>query len=390
MSSEEPQSDLADGRGAAWKSVLLIYLVLRVLMTLWMWSVRQVVSDPILPDPARRPYLGVPQETNPWLEPWQRWDTIHYQAIAERGYTAFEGALFTPPLYPVLMGIVASLSGIGTLVAGLLLSNLAYVGVLLVFQRLAALELNDSEKATRATLYLALFPTSFFFLAAYTESLMLLGAVLAIYAAHERRWLASGLSAASAALSRIVGAALVIPLGLEALRSWRETRSARPWLAGAGAIAGGLVLPLYAWLGLGLSPLAPLEAQRGRSHGDLSVPGASLVQAARRLLSGEAFMADYIDLAFLLLFIACGYFVWRRYSRLVSTYYVSLLLLYLARVAGTQPLLGSARYVLMLFPAFFVMAEWGGRPWVNRLITYVSFAGLLFLSGQFAIWGWVG
>lgn len=390
MSSEEPQSDLADGRGAAWKSVLLIYLVLRVLMTLWMWSVRQVVSDPILPDPARRPYLGVQQETNPWLEPWQRWDTIHYQAIAERGYTAFEGALFTPPLYPVLMGIVASLSGIGTLVAGLLLSNLAYLGVLLVFQRLAALELNDSEKATRATLYLALFPTSFFFLAAYTESLMLLGAVLAIYAAHERRWLASGLSAASAALSRIVGAALVIPLGLEALRSWRETRSARPWLAGAGAIAGGLVLPLYAWLGLGLSPLAPLEAQRGRSHGDLSVPGASLVQAARRLLSGEAFMADYIDLAFLLLFIACGYFVWRRYSRLVSTYYVSLLLLYLARVAGTQPLLGSARYVLMLFPAFFVMAEWGGRPWVNRLITYVSFAGLLFLSGQFAIWGWVG
>ncbi len=37
------------------------------------------------PDPILRPYQGVTPETNPWLEVWQRWDTLHYQAIAERG-----------------------------------------------------------------------------------------------------------------------------------------------------------------------------------------------------------------------------------------------------------------------------------------------------------------
>jgi NADH:ubiquinone oxidoreductase subunit 4 (subunit M) len=101
-------------------------------------------------------------------------------------------------------------------------------------------------------------------------------------------------------------------------------------------------------------------------------------------------MADAFDLVFLILFIACGYFVWRKYSKVTAIYYVSMLSLYLVRFAGSQPLLGTARYVLMLFPAFFVLAEWGRRPWANRLILYSSFAGLLFLSGQFAIWGWVG
>lgn len=372
------------------KIVLPVFVFVRVLMTLWMWSVRQVIAEPLSPDPIQRPYLGVAIEANAWLEPWQRWDTLHYQAIAERGYAAFEGALFTPPLYPGLMSIVASLTGLSTLVAGIAVSNLAYLGALLAFYKLAQLEMKDDQVALRATLYLALFPTSFFFLAAYTESLLLLGAALAIYEVHKRHWLKSGASAAVAALSRLVGAALVVPLGYAAINEFRKSKSARPWLAPIGAIAGAIVLPLYAWLGLGLDPLAPFRAQTGRFHGGFSIPGANLLQAVRRLASGEAFMADVFDLAFLILFIVCGYFVWRKYSRVTAIYYVSMLSLYLVRTAGSQPLLGTSRYVLMLFPAFFVLAEWGRRPWANRVILYTSIVGLLFLSGQFAIWGWVG
>lgn len=367
-----------------------VFVFVRILLTLWMWTVRQVIAEPVSPDPILRPYLGVAIETNAWLEPWQRWDTLHYQAIAERGYAAFEGALFTPPLYPNLMGLVASLTGMSTLVAGIVISNLAYLGALLAFYKLALEEIKDDQAALRATLYLALFPTSFFFLAAYTESLLLLGAALAIYAAHKRRWLKSGASAAVAALSRLVGATLVIPLGYAAVSEFRKSKSFRPLLAPIGAIAGAIVLPLYAWLGLGLDPLAPLRAQTARFHGGFSIPGANLLQAFRRLALGEAFIADAFDLVFLILFIACGYFVWKKYSRMTAIYYVSMLSLYLVRVAGSQPLLGTSRYVLTLFPAFFVLAEWGRRPWVNRAILYTSIVGLLFLSGQFAIWGWVG
>jgi hypothetical protein len=46
--------------------------------------------------------------------------------------------------------------------------------------------------------------------------------------------------------------------------------------------------------------------------------------------------------------------------------------------------------VLVLFPAFQELGRIGANPWVNRMVLYLSWLGLLFMSGQFAIWGWVG
>lgn len=375
---------------SALRVVVPIFLFVRVVLALWLWAVRQVLSAPIAPDPTLRPYLGVATETNPWLEPWQRWDTLHYQAIAERGYQAFGGALFSPPLYPGLMRIADPLVGGNSLLAGLIISNLAYLGGLLAFHQLALRELRTESGARRATLYLAVFPTAFFFLAAYTESLLLFGSTAAVLAAQQRRWFSGGLAAAAAALSRLVGAAMVIPLGYLALRAWRASRSWKVWIPALGSVVGASVLPLYAWLALDLSPLAPIQAQTGRFRGGLSIPGANLAQAVGRLLSGEAFMADAIDLAFLLLFLGCGVLVWRRYSTTIGLLYLGFLAPILLRTAGSQPLLGTSRYVLGLFPAFFVLSEWGDGPWRHRLILYGSTAGLLYLSGQFAIWGWVG
>jgi hypothetical protein len=96
------------------------------------------------------------------------------------------------------------------------------------------------------------------------------------------------------------------------------------------------------------------------------------------------------DLALLLLFLGLVVPVWRQLSRPLAVFYSAFLLLYLSRTAGIAPLLGSARYVLILFPAYLVLAGWGRRPWIHRLIVYLSATGLLLLSGQFAIWGWVG
>lgn len=370
--------------------VVPIFLIVRVGLTLWMWAVRQVIAQPLAPEPTLRPYLGVAAVTNPWLEPWQRWDTLHYQAIAERGYQAFDGALFAPPLYPALMRLFGLLLGGDTLLGGLVVSNLALLGGLLAFYLLAERELGGAVVARRATLYLLVFPTAFFFMAAYSESLLLLGAALALLGAQEGRWYASGLAAAIAALSRLVGVALALPLGWVGWRAWRKSRSWRAWLPLTGSLLGALVLPLYAWLALARSPLAPLQAQAGRSRGGLAFPGVNLVQAAGRLLSGQAFLADAIDFAFLLLFLGAAVLVWRRYSRTIGLFYLAMMLPLLVRSAGTEPLLGSARYVLALFPAFFVVAEWADRPWRRRLVLYGSTVGLLYLSGQFAIWGWVG
>jgi hypothetical protein len=156
------------------------------------------------------------------------------------------------------------------------------------------------------------------------------------------------------------------------------------------AVLGAAAFPLYAWLGLGRSPLAPFAAQAARSQGSIAPPGLNLLQAAVQVAQGKAGLADYFDLAFLLLFIGLAMPVWRRMSRPLAIFYLASLGLYLCRTSNIAPLLGSARYVLMLLPAYLVLAEIGERPAIHRLIVYASLAGLLLLSGQFAIWGWVG
>jgi hypothetical protein len=64
--------------------------------------------------------------------------------------------------------------------------------------------------------------------------------------------------------------------------------------------------------------------------------------------------------------------------------------LYLTRVAEIYPLLSMGRYVLALFPAFLILARYGESPIIQRIIVYTSLLGALFLSAQYAIWGWVG
>ncbi len=355
-----------------------------------MWGMRQVFNQPLLPHPVLRPYLGVAVETRPWMEPWQRWDAIHYQAIAERGYQAYDTSLFTPPLFPWLIHGLSTLTGMGSLVAGILISNLAFLASLVVLYELAAQETGNRGVAARSTIYLASFPTTFFFLAGYTESLYLLAAMLALLLARRQRWVSAGLWGAMAALTRLTGALLILPLGFAA---WRETRLTwrwQPWLAPALALAGALFFPIFIWLALDQPPWAPWTVQSSRFQGGFSWPGYSLFLALRGVLTGHFLLADLFDVCFLLLFIASTPWILRRLSPIYGFYQIAFLLLYLARFSEIQPLLSTARYVLALFPAFIAFSQWGQNPWINRMFLYLSWLGLFLLSGQFAIWGWVG
>ncbi|MGH2620060.1 MAG: glycosyltransferase family 39 protein [Anaerolineales bacterium] len=393
--SRSERASWAERRRQAWqrsgvREVLPIYLAVRIGLTVWMFLVRQIFSEPILPDPVARPYLGVAAETNPWLEPWQRWDTLHYQAIAERGYEAVDVALSVPPLYPGLIRLTSALFGTTSLLSALIVSNVAALAGMAGFYSLARTEAADPAWAKRAVLYLSIFPTAFFWFAGYTESLLLLFSSVALLAARRSRWLISGLAAGLAALSRLAGALLIVPVGVSAWQAVRKERSWWPVVAVAGALSGTLAFPLYAWLGMRLSPLSPFEAQAAWAQGGFAFPGVSLARAVLRLAGGEANFADWFDFGLLLLFIGLAIPVWRQLSRPLAFFYVGLLLLYLSRVSGIAPLLGTARYVLVLSPAYLVLAGWGRRAWVHRLIVYLSATGLLLLSGQFAIWGWVG
>ncbi len=333
-------------------------------------------------------YAGTAPETDPWLEPWQRWDTPQYQAIAERGYSAFATAFFTPPLFPYLMRWTAPLFGGNTLAAGLFVSGLAFLGCLLSIHCLARFELADEAAAMRTVVYLAFFPAAVFLVAAYNESLFLLGAILCLYFARKQQWQVAGLMGGFAALARIPGILLLIPLAYAGWEAWRRGVR-RGWnaLAWMGAILAAWYA--YQWIVLNQPPTAILTAQNQRG-GYLTFPGLNLLEAARRILSGELILENSLELTFALASLVFTIFIWKRLPRLYGIYAAALLLFFLSRMGSPQPLVSMARYSLEIFPAFLLLAKWGNRPAIHRLILYPSLTGLLFFSAQFAIWGWVG
>jgi len=367
--------------------ILLLAGAVRIVLALWMWGVRRFLGGNLPPDPLLRPYLGVAPDPNPWLEPWQRWDTLHYQAIAERGYTSFSSALFTPPLFPLLMRFFAQFFNQNTLLAGLVVSGVACVLCLITLERLARFELGGDREAMRAAVYLISFPTAFFLFAAYTEALFLLAAAASILAARQGKWVWAGLWGAVAALTRAPGFLIVLPLAYAAWEAWRKGDRKGVW-AVVIPLAGTALFPAYVWFGLHQPPTAILRAV-GRG-GTLAIPGLNILEAVRRILVHQLPQENAIELAFTLACLPLAVLIWKNLPRIYGIYTLTYLLLFLARMGSPQPLVSMARYVLEIFPAFLLFARWGSRPWVNRIYLYLSWVGLLFFSGQFALWGWVG
>ena len=374
------------------KLAFIVYIVSRLFLTIWMIIVSEIIPYHSSPHEVLRPYLGVSIAKSFILGPWQRWDTLHYQAIAEYGYSAFSSSLFTPPLYPFSIRMISQLFDFSTLTSSILIGNIAYLLGLIAFYNYAYDETGDKKISKRALIYLASFPAAFFFLAGYTEPLFLLFSVLTIYTFNKQRWILSGISGGLAALTRLTGALLVIPLFFSILKNgnWKQSKLGT-WSPLLGTLIGSSIFPLYIWTFLNKSPFAPILIQKGRFHGGFSIPGTNIYKVITKIFAGNAVVADYLDVTFLLFFVILLFFVLRMdISSLSKLYYLSFLFLYLIREAGSQPLLGTTRYVLILFPAFLGLGIAGKNSKINRMILYIFWPLQLFMAGQFAIWGWVG
>jgi hypothetical protein len=214
-------------------------------------------------------YFG-PALFRPLFGPLEAWDGIWYRLIALHGYLLVPGRQSDPaffPLYPLLLKILGA-TGIPIAVAGVLLSNLLFLGALVVFDALSG-ELFDRDLARRATLLLAVFPTTYVCSMIYPESLVLLAYALTGLFAVRHRWGACAIAAAVAALARPEGVLLTLPILGCLVAQWRSLDPQQRG-RGVGALLAGpaaaVSFPLY--LGWALhDPLAWNKAQTawGRS-----------------------------------------------------------------------------------------------------------------------------
>ena len=331
------------------------------------------------------------------LTSWFRWDSGHYTSIATSGYTqSYKTAFF--PLFPLLERGVSFLTH-DPFVAGLLISNLAGLGMLLVLYRLVEEDF-DAERAYRTAIYLSVFPTAFFFAGAYNESLFLFLAILSFYAMRRGNWWLAGLSGALAILTRSAGLALLLPFFYEyARRHDFKPRLIRfDILAGALIPAGLCIYALYCYFQFH-DALAFSHAQSAW-HRYLAPPWQGIISAFTWILHHSILsfysIHNVIDLGacllVLLLLILSFVGPWQlprdRWS--YGIYAVGIyLLVQLYPSANTVPMAAYSRYMLEVFPAFITLAAIGKNRQFNFYYLAIALTLLAFMLLQFLTGHWI-
>lgn len=342
----------------------LVFLALR-LLTFVIGIVGVAVVPPL--DPVGVP--GWPAHPAPdpgWhnlFTAWERFDALWFLRIADTGYRLEDGSAAFFPLFPMAIRAVSFVLGGHPFGASVIVSNAAFFGALVVTYLLTAMELGVRRARTTVVL-LAFFPTSFFFLMPYSESVFLLLAVTAFWGARRGRWILAGAAGALAALTRSVGLILAPALAIEALHRRAEGRGrAWPGLLAAGATGLGTAAYL-GWWGLKADDwLAPLTRQANWER-EFSWPLSTLWNGTRMAFryvgdsNGGYWLVDWL---IVVPFLVLSVYALARFRPSYGIYLWGGLLIPLTFVFTDRPLMSMPRFVLPLFPAFWGAAELAER-----------------------------
>jgi hypothetical protein len=374
--------------------------------------------------------------------PAARWDAAWYLVIARYGYrpdlgvsTSSRTAFF--PLYPLGLRTIAWF-GVPAVLAGVLLSVVAFALALYGIHRLTTLELargarsslagdRVGEAARLAVMLTAFAPMAFFFSAVYSESLYLALSVGLFWSARQGRWMWVGVLGALAGATRSTGLVLALPAVMIYLYGPRadrppDFRGGRRWhlrpryrlrreALWLGLVPVGVVL-YGAYLALsGGDALAPFHAQEvwGRHFAGPYVGVWDGVKAAlegaRQLLSfqrhhiyfpiapGSPFVSaghNLILIAFLAAVIPAVVGVVRRLPLAYGAYVIAALALPLSYPVSSQPLMSLPRFLVVLFPLGIWLAAWlAEHPRAQRPALGLSAALMVSFVAQFVTWHWV-
>jgi 4-amino-4-deoxy-L-arabinose transferase-like glycosyltransferase len=324
-----------------------------------------------------------------FLGPWQRWDTNWYLDIARQGYAVGNGTTNFPPLYPMLVGLLGRVLFEQYMLAALLISSLAYIGTLYYLYILAQRFFNE-ERARYAVLFMATFPSAFFLLSGYTESLYLALALAAFYYGEQKRWLLAAGLAALASITRLQGVILVIPLFFLYIQQqdfkWRKI-GREGWLLLISP-APLVAYMLYVYLIVGdhnFSNHLPVVWHIRTVTPWESFFGGIIGMFDREHL--ENLLYNVLDLMLLTIFI-CLLIVWAQ-KKLPPAYllYGVLSLAVLMTRQGTDGLLWMSmnRYLLSIFPAFILLGAFAPRYLLKVGAVFQFVWALLFIC-----WMWAG
>jgi hypothetical protein len=357
------------------------------------------------------------------VDPMRNWDGLWYRLVAVEGYAPrhMANAAFWP-LFPWSMRALSNLTGMTPDTAGYLIANASFFVALVLLYRLVALDFNTG--VARTTIWaIALFPTSLFFSAVYTESPFLMLTVGSLYAARRGNWWTAGLVGALAALTRSYGVFLVFPLALlfvqergfyirrliptglatalpllgPALFSWHLDRMWGDYLAWKHVQEQWNRFSAQPWETMRYAfSQSPQGAKIGIKDGAdwgwirelVNHPNWATVSSEpwRKYVANS----DTLELTFTLLFFGLALIGLWKLPLYQSLYLIPGLIVPLFEPSSVHVLMSMPRFGLTLFPLFVVIGILlAGRRAISIPLALLSTAGLVLLTIQFSQWYWV-
>jgi Gpi18-like mannosyltransferase len=386
------QSSVRPALKAWWGRCVVLWAALAIGLSLAGWLGTQTLELSSGYDPV------VELRADSWPGLWARWDAPYYFHIARDGYGARPYTMGYFPLYPLLIAGLARVTGLHLVTAGVVIAQLGHLAALLIFYKLARLLRDEHAFALRAVVALALFPTAFFFMAMYAESLALALGLLSVYCARRGRWVWSGLALGLASAARPVGWLLGIILVIEFVRRRQFHWRALAQMSAALALAASGTVLYVVYLYLLTGKLNAIREAQDLWLMQWQYPWVTLGKGVWIAFMGNGvendwflYVSNWADLLFTLLAIGLTLIGARRLPLSFTVYMVVSILFILTRQGLEMvPLWGRARWVVPLFPMYFVIADLLKTRRVFWPAMAVSALMMAALAAWWASGRWVG
>src|SRR3989344_1645505 len=350
------------------------------------------------------PYVGengrfyLPNEELKYWERWSNWDGGHFRGIAENNYLPQQTVFF--PLYPILIKSLMFF-GIPSIPGGLILSHLFLILSLYFLYKLSRLDF--TEQTSKNILFILLiFPTSFFFGAIYSESLFLFLTLASFYFARTKSYPLAFIFASLSTITRLIGLAVLLSIFIEYLLQSKRLKGSleEKTRISLKTFLNKLLSKQTFYFLFSLIPLSlymyfqkitfnnPFSFLTNEEHWqrEFSLPWDTisiyLDNFKQTGLTIDLFYAIHIiEFSSFLIALICLFFSFKYLRPSYSFYFFLSLLLPLF----SKTLLSYQRFILAIFPLFFILALIKNDP-LQKFGIIIStmllgFLSILFING---------
>lgn len=314
-------------------------------------------------------------------------DVNWYAGIARRGYDPGPFNADVPhnwaffPLFPLLLHLASYVTG-GFALTGMALSHIFFLLALFLLHRVSLLFGLSADDADRSLFYLAVFPTSYFFSLPLPESLFLMLTVGSFYFAKRERWWLAGACGLLASATRTSGVLLLPALAILYWEMYRPLtlRSLRRDALALLLIPGGLLsFMVYLHIITGNAfAFKDAMAAWGRKAGLFLSPLYDYLRQPGQIALHWDF--KLLNFTGVVIALACGVVLLKRRQFPLAVYALLSVLLALSSAL----LQSQARYAMVVFPVYMVLARLGRRAKVDQMIRAVFLVLFALMSALFA------